>query len=248
MLSNGSRLSNGTGIFSNSGLNTTDFGFPNNEDPNAHLFNKMGSLSTDSVTTRMLRTSTGHESSAFVTSVMAANGSESITKNHTVPFDPGYLPVMGLPGTDFYLIHICAIASLVTSICFSAGTMTYLTRSRRLPFFRRTIGERLTIYLAVIDVLFGTIHLIDHLFMLITKQHVPDIPCSIFGFLLVTLITAQALMVMVVAILAFIMVVWEKRINFGKYDWRILSFASGIPLAAAIVLVSAGWLGPQGAW
>ena len=158
------------------------------------------------------------------------------------------LPVMGLPGNMFYVIHFTAIVSLTTSVLFSAGVLTYVGLTKKVPFFKQTIGERLTVYLAFCDLVFSNSHILDHGYMLAILDHVPDDVCIFFAFMLVWTLNAQALLVVLIAILAFVMVVRGKRIKFGRYDWKLLVYAFGVPLVPAASFSIARWLGPSGAW
>ena len=58
----------------------------------------------------------------------------------------------------------------------------------------------------------------------------------------------QALVVMFTAFNAFYMVVWERKINLGKYDWKLLIVTLSIPAAIGFIGVGVPFLGPLGAW
>ena len=158
------------------------------------------------------------------------------------------LPVLGLPGKRFYIIHISALVSINISNIISIGVLIYALRSKSVSFWKRSIGERLTIYIAVLDLVLGLCHGSDHSYMLITKQHVPEIPCTIFAYLLTFSGISQSVIVMMVAILSFICLVKEKKITLGRYDWKILLLATGIPFTLVTPLGGLGILGPTGAW
>ncbi len=84
--------------------------------------------------------------------------------------------------------------------------------------------------------------------MMALKDHVPDVPCSIMAFFVLEFVTAQVLMVMFIAANAFFMVVKEKKIQLGKYDWRLLVCCFGGPAVFAVVWAALGALGPGGQW
>ena len=46
-------------------------------------------------------------------------------------------------------------------------------RVRRWSFYKRNVGERLVVYLAASDLLIGISHILDHAYMLATKDHPP---------------------------------------------------------------------------
>ncbi len=63
-----------------------------------------------------------------------------------------------------------------------------------------------------------------------------------------TFAAAQAMLVLVTSLSSFIRVVFNKQINFGKYDSVILVSSYGIPATVSLVLVGLDWLGPSGFW
>ena len=159
------------------------------------------------------------------------------------------LPVMGLGTSLFYTIHISAQCAMVISIAFSIGVIVYQSvTKKRTPFFRRTVGERLTIYLALVDLGFSSMHLGDHTYMLVAHDHPPDPLCIMFAFVLLLFVTSQSLIVFMIAVIAFAMVAKGKKFCFGKYDWKLLVIAFGIPTVFSGTFASIKWLGPSGAW
>ena len=138
---------------------------------------------------------------------------------------------------------------MLISISFSIGVIVFqsITKAGR-PFFQRTVGERLTIYLALVDLAFSSSHLGDHTYMLLTEDHPPDALCVTFAFILLLFVTSQSLIVFITAIVAFSMVVRRKKADFGTYDWKLLLIAFGIPVVFSGSLAGAAWLGPSGAW
>ena len=59
---------------------------------------------------------------------------------------------------------------------------------------------------------------------------------------------AQGLLVSIIAVSAFIMVAFNRRVSFGKYDWILMVTIVGVPVTVGVVMVSLGWLGPSGYW
>ena len=159
------------------------------------------------------------------------------------------LPVIGLGTSYFYTIHFTALSTQVISIAFSVGVILYQFITRKgTPFFRRTIGERLTFYLAVCDIGFTSMHSIDHIYMVAILGHPPDGWCTLFGFLIIIFMISQGIVVFLVASLAFLMVVRGNRPKFGKYDWKLLASAYGVPIIISSIMAGLKWLGPSGAW
>ncbi|CAH1798004.1 unnamed protein product [Owenia fusiformis] len=172
-------------------------------------------------------------------------------KMTTLRDDGSILPVLGKPGVWFWIIHIGGASSLFISICFSFGLIAYLGvmgKRQNRPFWTWKLPERLVMYLALCDLLWSIAHSIDHYIMIALYDHVPDLPCIILGFLLNEFIFIQAIIVMFIAIGAFVMVVKNKRIPLGRYDWRLLVVSIGFSTVTGIVMVCFDLFGPSGAW
>ncbi|KAJ8310604.1 hypothetical protein KUTeg_012469 [Tegillarca granosa] len=169
--------------------------------------------------------------------------------NVIVSLGSGYdLPVYGLDNGQFYFIHIPAMICIALSF-FSAVTIliaSFKMQNYR-TFFCWTKSERFVVYLAICDGLFNIAHTVDHAHIAITKNHVyPRELCEFYGFMLAEFITAQNLMVNVVAINAFILIFFRKSFKFGKYDWKLLLWTFGAPFLGAMAAAFAGQLGPNG--
>ena len=157
------------------------------------------------------------------------------------------VPVFGLPGYVFDLIHITALTTIAVSLFFSVSVLVTFACGCR-PFFQRSIGERLVLYLAVADVGHGISHSLDHSYMMATRYHPPDVICAIFAFFLGEFTLVQSFVVCFTAVNAFILVVKEVKVSLGKYDWRLLAFVFGLPAAGLVPAASLGMLGQSGAW
>ena len=169
--------------------------------------------------------------------------------NETVMEEVSQIVVIGWPSYEFYLIHGTGLVFLAVSIIFSCGVLAYMLRpGRTISFYSELIGERLVVYLAICDLLYSVSHSMDHVAMTILKEHPPEIVCTIFGAILNEFAMAQSLMITYVAANAFSMVVMERKINTGVYDWRLLVAVFGIPAAGVVVIGSFGFYGPSGAW
>ena len=59
---------------------------------------------------------------------------------------------------------------------------------------------------------------------------------------------SQCVVVVATAINAFVMVVMQKKLNYGKYDWRLLVSAFVAPQLLMLFAACMGWLGPNGVW
>ncbi len=112
------------------------------------------------------------------------------------------LPVFGLPGPIFYVIHSIAAVSLSVSIVASIGVLIYLLFPLR-PFYSRPIGERMVVYLAFDDRFYSVSHICDHVYMLLIEYHPPNITCIIMGLFVAQFILGQFILVTFTAATAF---------------------------------------------
>lgn len=162
----------------------------------------------------------------------------------------GYdLPVYGLDNGSFYYIHIPALFCISSSfICaVIAITLSFTRQSYRTFFTRWSKSERFIVYLAVCDGLFNVSHFADHMHIVIVKNHVyPKELCEFYGFNIALFITAQNLMVNIVALNAFMLMYFDKNLNFGRRDWILLLWTFGVPFIGATIVGILGQLGPNG--
>jgi len=187
--------------------------------------------------------------------VTALTTGSDVTTNETTappPWRPlsGFdIPVYGLNNGRFYLIQGIAVACLVVSLtaALMALVLSFRRQSRGTFFTKWSKSERFIVYLACCDGLFNVAHLLDHLHILVTKDHVyPKWLCSVYGFNLAVFITAQNLLVNVVAVNAFLLIYYGKQLNFGTRDWKLLTWTFGVPIIAAIVAAAFDQYGPLG--
>jgi len=164
--------------------------------------------------------------------------------------ESGYdLPVVGLGSWKFYFLHILTLCCIYISlICASAVIIaSFKTYSFR-TFFSWSKSERLVVYLAICDGSFNICHSLDHLHILLSKDHVrPPALCVFYAMNVFEFVFAQTLMVNVVAINVFALIYFGKHMGFGKRDWRLLVWTFCTPLLLAIVCAATGQLGPSGA-
>ena len=161
----------------------------------------------------------------------------------------GYdLEVYGLANGQFYYIHVTALCFIVTSLCCAIIVMVLSFRRQSFhTFFSWTKSERFVVYLAICDGLFNAAHSVDHLHMVTTRNHVyPKELCKFYGFVLAEFVTAQNLMVNIVAVNAFLLMYFQTNLKFGRYDWRLLSWTFGLPCAGAIVAAFYDQFGTNG--
>jgi len=163
----------------------------------------------------------------------------------------GYdFPMYGLANGQFYIIHGVAIACLITSLLAAviALVLSFRRQHRRHFFTKWSKSERFVVYLALCDGLYNTCHLLDHVHIVIKHDHVyPEWLCSFYGLNLALFMTAQNLMVNVIAVNAFVLICFGKNLDFGTRDWRILVWTFGVPLLAVIVAAVFKQFGPVGA-
>jgi hypothetical protein len=159
------------------------------------------------------------------------------------------LPVYGLPGKNFYILHGAALLSLSVSIIASASVLIYLlcVASKR-SVAQRPIGERLVIYLAIYDFCYSFSHELDHGYMLATLDNPSDFICRPFAFFVQGFIMAQSLLVLFTAVNAMSMVVLKRKLRLGTRDWKLFAITLGLPAVVGVIGVSVPFLGPTGSW
>ena len=157
------------------------------------------------------------------------------------------LPVFGYPGIDFYLIHVTADVAITISIIASLSVLGYMTLQKK-NFWKRPLSERLVAYIAIGDFLFSSSHAIDHTAMLVLKDHPDDDSCIAMAFFLMWFYIGQSFFVIFTAMNAAAMVIWQKKVNLGMYDWKLLSFAVVFPGVCSIIGAATRTIGPSGAW
>lgn len=164
----------------------------------------------------------------------------------------GYdLEVYGLEAGTFLAIHIPALVCICSSfICVIAALVLSFRRQEGKLFFKQwSKSDRFIVYLAICDGLFNIAHFTDHLHIVITRDHVrPKELCEFYGFTLAEFITAQNLLVNVVAINVFMLIYFNKNLDFGKWDWKLLMWTFGAPFVGATVAAIFGQLGTNGSF
>ncbi len=61
-------------------------------------------------------------------------------------------------------------------------------------------------------------------------------------------VSAQSILVSIIAVSAFVAIARNRRIGFGRYDWALLAAVTAPPVAAGTVMLALDWLGPSGWW
>ncbi|XP_061173517.1 uncharacterized protein LOC133182679 [Saccostrea echinata] len=162
----------------------------------------------------------------------------------------GYdLDVYGLDTEWFLFIHIPALSCIFLSLFSACAVIIASFRSQKRSFFSWMRCERFVVYLSLCDALFNLTHSMDHLQMLITKEHVyPRELCEFYAFFLCGLVAEQLLMTNVAAINAFGLIYLQKQFEFGKYDWKLLLYTFGVPFVMSMCAVNLGYYGPSGSY
>ncbi|XP_062603155.1 uncharacterized protein LOC134264919, partial [Saccostrea cucullata] len=160
------------------------------------------------------------------------------------------IPVVGLGTPYFYLIHIL---TLTCSVCSITSVLTILVISFRFKtahtFFKSwSKCERFAVYLALCDGFLCLGQCMDHIQMVIAKDHVHPIElCEFYGFITFLFCAAQMFLVSIIAINAFVLMKFSKNIFLGKYDWKLYSLMFGIPFFECLGATFADEIGPIGA-
>ena len=117
-----------------------------------------------------------------------------------------------------------------------------------IPFWKWCTGERLVIYLALADLSYSITHTADKFYYVLAEANPPDLFCSAFGFLFQEFMFVQWIIVLFTAINACSLVVFNRKLNLGKWDWKLLAAAFGLPAVNGMVALSLGLLGQSGVW
>lgn len=164
--------------------------------------------------------------------------------------ESGYdLPVYGLDNGSFYYIHIPAILCIFASLTCAIITVALSFRRQhyRTFFTQWSKSERFIIYLALCDGSFNIAHITDHMHTAIVRGHVlPKELCEFYGFIVAVSGTSQSLVVTIIAVNAFMMIYFDKKLHFGYRDWRLLTLTFGGPFVEALIAGILGQLGPNG--
>ena len=165
---------------------------------------------------------------------------------------PTELPIYGFPGAAFYIIHTVAIVSCSISIIASSSVIIFLFytehKTNKRSFFRWTTGERMVVYLAIFDLGFSTSHTMDHAYYYGALDHPPDGICRFFAFMIVQFILGQGLTVLFTAVSAVILVLFQKKLKLGRYDWKLMLYALGLPGLFCTFGVIFSYIGRSGPW
>ena len=78
--------------------------------------------------------------------------------------------------------------------------------------------------------------------------HTCAIMCAVIGFMLQEFQMCQNLILLFTVVNAFMLVMKNKEIPTGAYDWRLLVISSGAPALFGSILEALGLLGPGDAW
>jgi hypothetical protein len=160
------------------------------------------------------------------------------------------VPVVGLGTSYFYIIHsvalVCIFCSLVSAIAVIVAS--FRSKSRSIFFKSWSKCARFVVYLAICDGLFNVAHFVDHFHIVVTKDNVhPMQLCEFYGFVTFMFVSAQMVLVPMIAINAFALMKFSKNIYLGKYDWKLLLLIFGFPFLECLGVTTAGEMGPTGA-
>ncbi|XP_052058605.1 uncharacterized protein LOC127698912 [Mytilus californianus] len=177
-------------------------------------------------------------------------GEETTTYENRIQMKDGYdLPVYGIAEGTFYKLHVPAMACICISFICAMSVIFYSFYHQNCSkFFEWSKSERFVVYMALCDALFNVSHFSDHLHIVVTKSFpTPKGLCAFYGFMLAEFITAQSLMVNIVAINVFVLIYFRKHLYFGRWDYRLLVYIFGVPAVGGIIAGTLDQFGPSGA-
>ena len=159
------------------------------------------------------------------------------------------IPVEGIKEGLFYVVHGTALTCITLSfICAVVVFILSLRRDDRKFFFTKwSRCDRFIVYLSICDGMFNLSHFMDHMHMIVTRDHVwPAELCSFYAFMLFEFVSAQCVLVVIIAVNAFALIRFRKYIDMGKYDWKLLVLTFGSALIICLIAASLGEMGPTG--
>ena len=150
----------------------------------------------------------------------------------------------------YWTMHVIALGALVISMICSVIVMVWQQKtSSTKNVFKRKLGERLVVYLAITDLLFSMTHFWDHTLIMMWKGYRPPvIPCIVFAATLLGTVFAQSLVIFVTALSCCILVTFNKKISFGPYDVGLLFISYVLPGAVIIYVAVKDFLGFHVFW
>ena len=115
-------------------------------------------------------------------------------------------------------------------------------------FWKWSFGERLVIYVALTDLGFSSFHLIDRSYYIHFVANPPDGICSMVGFFHHEFMLAHWIIVSFTALNACSLVVFNRKLRLGRWDWKLILVAFGTPLVIGAISLRLGLFGQSGAW
>ena len=177
------------------------------------------------------------------------NSSSNITLQENLPHNGYHLRLVGLESGDFSQLHIITLCCIFMSLTCAIAVLIMSFRDnkgKRFADWREV--DRFVTYIALCDGAFNIFHSMDHIHVFVTQDHIrPKVLCQVYAFLLIEFIEAQVLMVKMVAINMFALIYFNKKLNFGRFDWKLLLWMFIVPTATNIVALANDALGPNGA-
>ncbi|KAK3093117.1 hypothetical protein FSP39_011308 [Pinctada imbricata] len=161
------------------------------------------------------------------------------------------VPIGGVEEGLFYVIHGLALTCITASLtCAVIVLVLSFKRGNYKTFFTKwSRCDRFIVYLAICDGMFNFSHLMDHIHMIITEEHVwPAELCSFYAFMLFEFVSAQCILVVVIAVNAFALIRFRKSLPLGKRDWILLTLTFGVAFVLCVIAAGLGQMGPTGTY
>lgn len=177
-------------------------------------------------------------SSSSSTAAAAAVAPSTVTESSDVDPDINTQPAS---------IHYVAFISQWVSIPGSVFIIFYIVKHRNI-IWRKNPGHRFPLYISVADVGFTTTHFIDHVIVLSTGKYPPHSACQFFAWIFHFMSFSTVMTVMCVSLYCCYTVVYLKRPDLGRYDWKLIAFSFGIPFLFSLVPFTTRSYGHDAAW
>ena len=140
----------------------------------------------------------------------------------------------GLPGQRFTALHVTAVVCMgasLTASCYLVASVLWKCTA----ITSRPITVRLAFYLAICDIGFYGNHIVDHGYILFAETHYPFSLCFTGGFLLYVFGIGQNFFLLLTSEASFVKVVMERTIDWGNYDWKMLTIVFSSTTTLSIV-------------
>ncbi|KAK3093273.1 hypothetical protein FSP39_013533 [Pinctada imbricata] len=156
---------------------------------------------------------------------------------------------MGTEDGTFYAIHGVALSCIYVSLICVILVLILSFYKNPNSFYTWNKNDKFIVYLVICDGAFNLVHMCDHLQIAATRDHVRPIQlCIFYAVLLIEFVYCQSLLVLFIAVNAFVLVRCQRNIELGRKDWKLIVGILTCSFVPVIIALSVDSLGPTGAF